>query len=172
MQWQCKCCLIASEKCHVNLNSACVQCKKKKQRCSFMPQNDETGKTDHHPMVDEKLYKFQVGQAIKRGKQWALDPPDAGEAEGSSQAPSPLSALDSLEMLNLDSSGSSAVNTPANSPTTFPWPSLTETLALPPLSVPKTHKTGTSWSLAGKSIFRPSVAAPIENIWQVMPLKC
>ena len=108
-----------------------------------MPQNDETGKTDCRPMMDEKLYKFWVGQAIKRGKQQPLDPPDAGEVEGSSQAPSPLSVLDGLEMLNLDSSGSSAVNTPANSPATFPQPSLTKTLALPPLLVPKTRKTGT-----------------------------
>ena len=84
-----------------------------------MPQNDKTGKTDCHPTMDEKLYEFWVGQAIKRGKQWALNPLDAGEVEGSSQAPSPLSVLDGLEMLNLDSGGSSAVNTPANSPTTF-----------------------------------------------------
>ena len=128
-----------------------------------MPQNDETGKTDHCPMMDEKLYEFWVGQAIKRGKQRALDPPDVGEVEGSSQAPSPLSVLDGLETLNLDSSGSSAVNTPADSPATFPQLSLTETLALPPLSVPKTCKTGTSRSPAGKSIFRPSAAAPAEN---------
>ena len=85
-----------------------------------MPQNDKTGKTDRRPTTDEKLYKFWVGQVIKRGKQQALDPSDAGEAEGSSQAPSPLSALDGLKTLNLDSSGSSAVNTPANSPATFP----------------------------------------------------
>ena len=147
----------------MNPNGACVQCKKKKLKCSLLPKNDKTGKTDRHPMTDEKLYEFRVGQAIKRGKQRALDSPDAGEAEGSSQAPSPLSALDGLEMLKLDSGGSSAAITPADSPSTIPQPSLTGTLTPPPLSVPKTRKKGSSRSPAGKSIFRPPAAAPTEN---------
>ena len=112
--------------------------------------------------MDEKLYEFRMSQAIKMGKQWALDPPDAGEAEGSSQAPSPLSALDGLETLKLDSSGSSTAITPADSPATIPQPSLTDTLALP-LSLPP--------KLAKQGHLDPWQVSPFSGLLRQPPLK-
>lgn len=150
----------------MNPNGACKQCQRKKLKCSLMPLNEETGKTDRRPS-NERLYQFRVKQVVKAGKKRALDSPDTGEAEGSGQAPSPLSALYGLETLALESGASSAAytpaDTPADSPATVPQPTLTENIAPPSPPAPKTRKTGTSRSPAGESVFRPPASASTQN---------
>ena len=74
-----------------------------------MPQNLKTRKTLCSMNLDE-LLKFHLEQAgvqqateVKKGKQHAVNPPDAGKAEGLGQSPSPLAALSGLNTLSLDS---------------------------------------------------------------------
>jgi hypothetical protein len=101
-----------------------------------MPMNPKTGKTDRHAKTQAHLLEFRKRQAeqaeephteaVKKGKRHTCDSPDAGGPEGSGLASSPNSTLAGLEKLALDSSGSSAGNTPADSPATIPQPPLPE----------------------------------------------
>ena len=110
--------------------SVCGRCKLKKLGCSLMPKNPATGKTDRHALTAEYILNFRIGEVekalrleakesraqVKKGKQRARNPSDSGEPEASKSVPSPLTALAGLGALNLESAGSSAANTPANSP--------------------------------------------------------
>jgi hypothetical protein len=87
----------------------------------------------------------------RRGKQRARDSPEVGESEGSELTPSPLTRLGEL---TLDSGGSSAANTPADSPSTLPQPPLPER---PALAVPSSSKTRDT---SGKSSHKRPEAAP------------
>jgi hypothetical protein len=90
-----------------------------------MPLNPKTGKTDRRTLSESELLEFRVKQAeerqtgIKRGKQRASGSVDT-ESESSAPAPSPLGQLSALKKLTLDSGGSSAANTPADSPEDAP----------------------------------------------------
>jgi hypothetical protein len=110
-------------------------------------------------MSEAELLDFCVKQAkesgtqVKKGKQRACDSPEVGKSESSGPAPSPLATLAGLGMLTLDSGGSSAANTPADSPATLPQPPLPERAAPAPPSGHKTrHPVKPS---AGKSIPSP-----------------
>jgi hypothetical protein len=126
-----------------------------------MPPNPETGKTDRRTFLAADLLEFRTKQAeelaakVKKGKRRACESPDAGEQEGSGQPPSPLALFDSLTL----GSGSSAANTPADSPANFPQPQLPERPA-PPLA-PKARKA--SKRSAGKSPSKPPAAAPTQH---------
>lgn len=131
-----------------------------------MPQNPSTGKTIRHAMSRAEILEYRLKQtdepsapsAVKRGKRRARNSPDAGESEGSGLAPSPLATLSGLGGLTLDSGGSSAADTPADSPSTLAHQ---PTLAAPtPASAPKTH--GGS-KRSGMSVLCPPTAAPAKN---------
>ena len=131
--------------CIINSSGACSLCKSKKQRCSLMPRNLETRKT-LCSMNSDELLEFCLEQAgvqqameVKKGKQHAVNPPDAGEAEGSGQSPSPLTALSGHNTLLLDSPNRSPAATTLKVP---PPPSsclclsrLLQLLPLPPSMV-------------------------------------
>jgi hypothetical protein len=119
-----------------------------KQSCSLLPINKATGKADRRFISEADLKNFCIEQmrlrkykaacsAVKKGKQRAHNPPDQYESEeGSGLAPSPLAApFAALGKLALDSGGSSA-NTPADSPTTLPQPSLPQGLTAAPSTEP------------------------------------
>ena len=137
-----------------------------------MPQNPKTGKTDHRALSEAKLLKFCLKQAkesgtqVKKGKRCVCDSPEADGSEGSGPAPSPLATLAGLGTLALDSSGSSAANTPADSPATFPQPPLLEHPAPAPPLAPKTHHS--SKSSAGRSTSKPSLSALTQYLTGVM----
>lgn len=131
-----------------------------------MPKNKHTGKADRRRKTDAEVLDYQLSQAkeqaqgVKKGKQRAVDPPDAAEAEGSAKTPSPLAALSGLGTLTLDSPRD-APATPVDSPTTsFQSPSPGQTPSAPPLA-PKAR--GASKSSAGKSTSQPPVTASAEH---------
>lgn len=99
-----------------------------------MPQNPSTGKTDRRALSDAEILQYRRKQVEKS------QAPDAGESEGSGLSPSPLATLSGLGRLTLDS-GSSAADTPADSPAAgLSHPPLPERPAPPLPSVPKTRK--------------------------------
>ena len=106
----------------------CSLCKSKKIQCSLMPKNPAIGKADRHTISREDvlLYCLKLVEKsranIVRGKQCADNPPDVGEPNSST--PSSLAQLAGLDSLTLDSGGSSAMITPADSPDTGAQPSL------------------------------------------------
>ncbi len=133
------------EDCVVDPDGPCLRCKSKKVKCSLMPINPRTGKTDRRTLSQDELLQFRIKQKgerraprLKKGKQRARDSSDTGEpAEASGSVPSPLAPLASLGALTLDSGASSTTNTPANSPATAPIPPLPECPAsAPPTALP------------------------------------
>jgi hypothetical protein len=127
-----------------------------------MPVNPKTGKTDRHALPEDELYAFRVKQAeerrteVGRGKQRASGSADAEESESSVPAPSPL-GLSSLKVLTLDSGGSSAANTPVDSPNDGPQPPLPEDEepAPPPAQkAPKRSKGKTSFKCFAGSLIQ------------------
>lgn len=149
---------MAGEVCVVLPNGPCQRCKSKKLGCNLMPQNPKTGKTDRRALSEAELLEFRLKQAegaraeVKRGKRRARDSPDTREQESSGQAPSPLASLAALGALALDSGGSSAANTPDDSPATFSQPPLPDHPPAPP-SAPKPRKI--SKPSAGKPLPAP-----------------
>jgi hypothetical protein len=95
-----------------------------------MPLNPKTGKTDRRTLSASELLEFRVKQAeeqrteVQRGKQRASGFADAAESDGSAPNPSPLDQISAMNRLTLDSGGSSAANTPADSPHGDPQPLL------------------------------------------------
>jgi len=136
-----------------------------------MPVNRKTGKTDRRTLTEEELFKFrteQVGERhaaeVKRGKQPARGSPDGGEPEASVSVPSPLYPLASLGALTLESGGSSAADTPADTPPTLPMPPLPERPASPPSKSSKSSKARrASKRPASKSTSYPSMTAPAQH---------
>ena len=121
-----------------------------------MPRNLETGKT-LRSMNSDELLEFRLEQAgvqqameVKKGKQRAVNPPDAGEAEGSGQSPSPLAALSGLNTLSLDSPNWSPAATTPESPATSLQPPLPEQIASAPPAAPKRGRGRPPKSSAGK----------------------
>ena len=156
--WQCDRCKKSGDFCDVDPIGPCNRCKVKKQKCSLMLKNPNTGKTDRHPPMAEDFLKFHTAQAqekhaagVKKGKRRAHKSPDTGEPEASPSVPSPSDPLSALQGLTLESGGSSAGNTPANS-TLFQPPSLRR-LASAPSSSPKSCRT--SEPSPGESISDP-----------------
>src|SRR5258708_17122997 len=145
----------AGQACVIPPSGPCKRCKFKKQGCSLMPQNPDTSKTDRRALSEARIREFrmkQVGEScakVRKGKRCAANSPDAGEPEGPGSDPLPLTSLAALGTLTLDSSGSSAANTPADSPATLPQPPLPERPAPAPPSAPKA--SGASRDSAGKS---------------------
>jgi hypothetical protein len=90
-----------------------------------MPRNPSARKTDRRVLPQEDILEFRIRQmeetqtAVKKGKRRARDLPGPGESDGSRLSPSPLATLSGLGGLTLDSGGSSAAGTPADSPATL-----------------------------------------------------
>lgn len=127
----------------------CGRCKTKKSKCSLMPKNPATGKTDRHTLSAEYILAFRISEfekaeegraEVKKGKQRARDPPDSGEPEASKSTPSPLTALAGLGAMNLESAVSSAANTPDNSPAVVSQPPLPERPTATPSASSKTRR--------------------------------
>ena len=97
-----------------------------------MPLNPKTGKTERRALSESELRAFRIKQAeerrteVRRGKQCTSDPADVEKSEGEVLTPLPLIHLSSLQRLTLDSGGSSAANTPVDSPNDGPQPPLPE----------------------------------------------
>jgi hypothetical protein len=125
----------------------------------MVPINPDTGKTDRRALSETEIMDFRIKMMeearseVRRGKQRARDSPDAGESEGSGPTPSPLARLGEL---TLESGGSSAADTPADSPSILPQPALPERPAPAPPSSSKTRDT------SGKSSPKPPAAAPTQ----------
>ena len=139
MRWQCEACMIADEQCFSLPNYACQRCQIKKNKCSLMVTDPRTGKTDRRMLEDDLILKHHIEQTealrragIKKGKQRARRPPDAGEPEGSGVVSSPSAMISALGSLALESGGSSAVDTPSLSPASLLQPSFPEVAAPSP----------------------------------------
>ena len=121
-----------------------------------MPWNLETRKTLRSMNLDEllefRLKQVGVQQAmeVKKGKQCAVNPPDAGEAEGSGQSPSPLAAHSGLNTLSLNSLNQSPAATTPESPVTSLQPPLPKQIASAPPAAPKRGHSHPPKSSAGK----------------------
>src|SRR6266852_6645824 len=105
-------------------------CKVSKLKCSQNPHDPETGKTFRHSMTTNEVLKFrlklweQSRSEVKRGKEKesAGDSSDNDELEDSGLVPSPMAFINSisgLRNLTLGSGGSSAANTPDDSPSSL-----------------------------------------------------
>jgi len=131
-----------------------------------MPPNPDTGRTDCHILLEDHLWEFCIKQIeescaeLKKGKQHALDSPDAGEPEDLGLDPSPSAALSALGSLMLESSGSSSVNTPSNSPAILSQPSLPKPSAPLPPTAAKTSGSCASKCGTGMFSLKPPVTAP------------
>src|SRR5712691_238954 len=138
-RWQCRWCMEAGEKCITLSSGACQRCSSRKQKCNLMPLNPTTGKTDCRSLSAAELREFRIKQTnnsraeIEKGKQRAGDLPDAGNPEDSGPVPSPSAGLSALGLLTLESGGSSAGNTPSDSPAVPSRPSVMER---PPQALP------------------------------------
>ncbi|KAN0121379.1 hypothetical protein V8E52_003275 [Russula decolorans] len=166
---QCRRCVDGGHACKVVPNSPCKRCKKQKQGCSLMPRNPSTRKTDRCVLPQEDILEFRIRQmeemqtAVKKGKRRAHDSPGPGKSDSSWLSPSPLATLSGLGGLTLDSGGSSAAGTPADSPATLlPQPTLPEHPAPAPPSAPKTRHSS-SFKHPGKSASVPPMAAPAQH---------
>ena len=127
-------------------------------KCSLVLRNEATGKADRHALPPDKLHAFCTKKiaearsaAAKKGKQHAADSPGEDDPEGSGMAPSPL-VVPLLSNLTLESGGSSAANTPADSPI-FPQAALSEH--------PRNPRSASNTS-AGKSASKHCIAAPVQ----------
>jgi len=146
---------------------ACEQCQCKKNKCSLMPLNPGTGKTDHRALEQESLQDFRIRQTeelchagIKQGKQCARSSPGAHKPEDSGVVSSPLATLAAFGSLALESSGSSAVDTPSNNPATLPESSLLKVAAPSPPTAPAACPRRATKRPQGASSLDPSVTAP------------
>jgi hypothetical protein len=174
-QLQCDRCIEAGVHCEVRPTASCQRCGDKKLGCTLVPSRD-SGKPDRRAVSAEKLYRWRMDMmrekrdntarrnsskeepsAVKKGKQRARDSDDPVESEGSAPAPSPVTALAALGNMVLDSGGSSAANTPGDSPAALPQPPLPEGYTSAPPQDPKTY--GASGSFGGMSTFELRVAA-------------
>jgi hypothetical protein len=159
---QCDRCVEKNEPCEVTPRGACMRCKRMKQSCSLMPKNPRTGKTDRRARSEAQYLEYRIKQAedwgseVKRGKRPARDSSDPGESEGSGPAPSPLAVTAGLGVLSLDSGGSSAADTPADTPPTLPQ--LPSPLRPSP-APPEAQNICEPSSSAGASAPKPLVAA-------------
>jgi len=131
MRWQCKECMRVNEVCAALPGYTCERCQRKKNKCSLMPLNLGTGKTDCRTLEQESLQDFCIRQTeelrhtgIKQGKQRACSSPGACKPEDSGAVSSPLATLAAFGSLALESGRSSAIDTPSNSPATLPESSL------------------------------------------------
>jgi hypothetical protein len=91
-----------------------------------MPVNPKTGKTDRRALTKAEFFEFRIKQVgkkqaagVKRGKQRARNPPDAGKPEASTPI-SPSEPHTALGALAVKRSKPSVAKTPADSPATFP----------------------------------------------------
>ena len=156
----------ANEVCVALPKSACRRCQTRKQKCSLMPPNLDTGRTDHHTLLEDHLREFRIKQMeesraeLKKRKQHALNSPDAGEPEDSGLDLSPSAALSALGSLTLESSGSSSVNTPSNSPAILSQPFLPKPSAPLPPTASQTSGSRASKHGTGTSSLKPPVTAP------------
>jgi hypothetical protein len=132
-----------------------------------MPVNPATGKTVRKLLSEAELTEFRIKQTkearaeIEKGKQPAGDPPDAGTPEDSGLVPSPLAGLSALGSLTLESGGSSAGNTPSDSPAVPSQPSAIEH---PPEPLPPTPAgRRASKRRAGMSPFKLPATAPTQH---------
>jgi len=143
MRWQCKECMHVNKVCAALLGYTCEQCQRKKNKCSLMPLNLGTGKTDRCMLEQESLQDFRIRQTeelrctgIKQGKQRARSSPGAHKPEDSGAVSSPSAMLAAFGSLALESSGSSAVDIPSNSPATLPESSLPKVTTPSPPTAP------------------------------------
>jgi hypothetical protein len=164
-RWQCTNCIKAQLPCNVEPKGACKRCRGKKYRCSLMPINLRTGKTDRRSIPAETLLAFRIKQVeesraatAKKGKKRARGSPEPGEPGGSDSAPSPSTSLVALGALALDSGRSSAATTSSHSPASLPQPPLPECPSLPP---PTALKAGHAFKRSkGKPASNPHVTTP------------
>jgi hypothetical protein len=129
-----------------------------------MPHHPETGKLIRRRFTEAELLDFRLEQLespseVKRGKQKARNSPDDG-GQGE-LVPSPLASISALGDLTLDSGGSSAANTPADSPSTLPRPPFSENPVQAQEKASKTH--GAPKHSPGKPASRPTSAALAQH---------
>jgi len=165
-QCQCQRCIARQVECVTDPTGACQECFVRKEKCSLVPMNPETGKADRHILTPEAVFEYRVKQAkalraeIRKGKRRAVDSPDADEPEASEEASPALSSLAGLERLTLGGGKPSPGSTPADSPANMPQPPLPEQPA-PPSSAPKTRKR--SKPSPSKCTFKCPVSNPTQH---------
>ena len=143
--------------CDITPTGPCVLCKEKKIKCSLMPKNPETGKADRCQILREETLKYRLKQAeelrakIVRGKQREGNLPNAGELSG--LVSSPLEPLTALDLLTLDSGGSSTAIIPTDSLVASVQPPLPDPLAAASRPAPKTSKASNIGKYSSKSLF-------------------
>jgi len=171
MRWQCEECMRVNEVCAALPGYACERCQRKKNKCSLMPPNPGTGKTDRRVLEQESLQDFRIRQTeelrragIKQGKQHARSSPGAREPEDSGVVSSPSATLAAFGSLVLESGGSSAIDTPSNSPATLPESSLPKVAAPSPPTAPAARPHRATKRPQGASSLDPSVTAPTQHL--------
>jgi len=93
----------------------------------------------------------------KKEKQRTCSSPDAGEPEDLGLVPSPTAALSALQSLTLESSMSSAIGSPSNSPATLSQSSVPKVTAPSP---PAAHPHCASKCTPSASSLNPPVTIP------------
>src|ERR1019366_8425913 len=106
-----------------------------KVKCSLMPKNNKTGKTDHQKPDPIKILAFRKAQlkekrAWLKGKEPMQESPSEQQGEVLGLTPSPSNTL-GLELMAINS-GSSAPDTPVDMAADSPAPSHVDTPALSP----------------------------------------
>ena len=135
-----------------------------------------TGKMDRHDLPIDSIQKYRIKQTeelrakppaekkragANKGKQHACGSPDAGKPEDSGLVPSPTAALTALQLLMLESSVSSAVGSPSNSPAILLQSSVPKVTApSPPAACP--HRA--SKCTPSASSLNPPVTVPTQHL--------
>lgn len=166
--------------CKVHPTGPCATCKTSKLKCSLSPHDPQTGRTNRRAMTAAEVLKFRLKQwersrsEVKKGKEKekAGNSSDNDELEDSGPVPSPMASVDSisgLRDLNLESGGSSAANTPADSPSALSPLTLSSHPAKTKLT--KVYGARAPKPSAGKPASRPLSQLPLSIQLQPSPLR-
>jgi len=139
-----------------------------------------TGKTDCHNLPINSIWEYCIKQTeelcakppaekkrtgANKGKQRACGSPDAGKPEDLGLVPSPIAALSALQSLMLESSTSSAIGSPSNSPATLSQSSVLKvTTPSPPTACP----CCVSKCTPSASSLNPPVTVPTQHLAVIM----
>ncbi len=165
--------------CQVFATGLCAACKHDKHGCSLVSRDRQTGKPLCNQLTPDAVLKYRLKQweelhsEVKRGKEKEGGLSDDDEQKDLEQVPSLLASIASISGLGdltLGSGGSSAANTPGDSPSGFsPQPfsecpsQAREKKAFKVYSTPKPS--------AGKPASRPLQQLSLSIILQVSPLR-
>jgi len=165
----------------------CRLCRQRKVKCSLWPNNPNTDQGDRHKWREADILEFRLKQQagvqqaedqrapeVKKGKQRAHHASNAGKHRKlPTPVPSPKSELAALQVLNLESGGSSsAANTPADSSVAIVGAPLPKSSAAAASTSERPHRvrrpSNRYLSSMGKPPFKPPVTVPTQRSAEVV----